>query len=106
MHVLQPNQYFGARVFSDAEAAVAHNDDSPYSSFVLDHYPTLQRLGAGLRDDGIDFTDATALFDAVEESIYVDNCCHYNQVGNVLLMDLVFERIEAALRATEGAQRP
>ena len=46
-----------------------------------------------LRFTGDDFHDASAIFDAVAEPIYVDDCCHYNQRGYEMLAEFVAQRV-------------
>lgn len=105
LHVLQPNQHVGAHVFSDAERALALNPASPYAAPARALYPRLREAGAALRAAGVDFHDATALFDAVPEPVYSDDCCHLNQRGYDRLAELVAERVAAQLAApvTAGA---
>ena len=89
VHVLQPNQYYGGRTFSVAEAKVAVNDRSPYRSSVKEGYPLLIEAGKTLRARSISFFDATGAFDRHSAAVYIDDCCHYTKVGNEILADFV-----------------
>jgi hypothetical protein len=93
LHVLQPNQYASERVFDATERRIALNPRSPYARHVADGYPLLRARAASLRGAGVDFHDASGLFDAVPEPIYIDDCCHYNQRGYELLADFIAERV-------------
>jgi hypothetical protein len=110
LHVLQPNQHVGAHPFSDEERRLALNPASPYAPPARALYPLLRGAGAGLRAAGVDFHDATALFDAVPDVVYSDDCCHLNQRGYDRLAELIGERVGAQLAApapagAEGAGR-
>lgn len=94
LHVLQPNQYVSGRRFGADEAGVALREGSPYARFARSLYPLLEARVPSLREQGIDFADARALFDDVDEIIYADECCHVNQRGNDLLADFVRSRMQ------------
>jgi len=94
LHVLQPNQYFGPRRFSAEEARVAINDSSPFRPPVEQGYPVLRRASARLEATG-QFFDATRLFDEEPAAVYMDDCCHYTELGNQLLADAIAARVLA-----------
>jgi hypothetical protein len=101
LHTLQPNQYFGSRRFSAEERSVAIAEASPYRQAVQEIYPQLLDRGEALQRDGVQFLDATSLFDNVQGTVYSDNCCHYNQRGNELLAEFI-----AARFVSEAVGRP
>lgn len=101
LHLLQPNQYHGSRPMSEAEARIARSTASVYAPRVVTGYPKLLQAGQGLRAAGESFIDATTVFDTVRETVYADDCCHYNQRGNGLLAVLV-----AQVLATPAGLRP
>ena len=82
LHVVQPNQYFSHKAFSGEEAKIALSPDSVYRKYVEIGYPKLLAAIPPLRAAGVHVLDATALFDDESQTIYSDNCCHYNQRGN------------------------
>ena len=88
-HFLQPNQYFGARRFTEAERTTALNDASPYKRSVEAGYPSLVAEGAALRQRGVRFVDATRALDGEASPAYMDDCCHYTLAGNLTLADFV-----------------
>ena len=103
LHVLQPNQYDpGSKPMAEAEQAVAVQPNGPYVERVVNGYPRLRARGRELGLRGVSFVDLTMLFSETEAPIYVDNCCHYNEEGNVLLANAVVESllIEAKKRTT------
>lgn len=103
VHVLQPNQYFTTRRFSEAEAATALSDASPYKRSVEEGYPVLQaEARSTLVGNKVSFFDATAILDREAEQVYVDDCCHYTLTGNRLLAEFIV----TAIRSTPGPWNP
>ena len=96
-HFLQPNQYVeGSKPLTEEELRKAINPSQPYRSGVEEGYPELQRLGAELARNGVAFHDATGVFAEVQQSVYFDDCCHFNIVGNRVLARFVARAIGAA----------
>jgi hypothetical protein len=92
LHVLQPNQYFTRRVFSDEEARVALNDRQPFKQPVERGYPVLARATAAFEHrEG--FLDGTTLFDAESAAVYEDDCCHYTDRGYEILAEVIARRV-------------
>jgi hypothetical protein len=98
VHFLQPNQYFTKRRFSDAEAATALNDASPFKRGVEEGYPALQAAARTLVANKIFYFDATRALDDEPSPAYIDDCCHYTVIGNRVLADFV----AASILATPG----
>ncbi len=97
-HVLQPNQYLpGSKPLSEREErqAIYPDPDYEYGNAIEKGYPYLIAAGAKLRSRGLNFHDLTGLFSNTRETIYVDTCCHYNQLGNEMLMKSIAARIES-----------
>ena len=100
LHVIQPNQYHvTGRQFSAEERAVAIADRTPYAQPVVEGYPRLAEAIPALRDAGVPVYELFELFDDVSEPVYVDNCCHYNELGQHVLAsriaDLLLEQLAA-----------
>jgi hypothetical protein len=91
VHVLQPNQYYSTRVFSDAEKKVAFNDASPFKAGAQAGYPHLETV---LEPGAL---NAVHIFDAERTAVYLDDCCHYTIAGNRLLADFIARAALAAL---------
>ncbi len=96
VHFLQPNQYYTARQFDDAEAAVALNEESPYKRSVELGYPALEAAQSRLLSADVWFFDATHVFDQEPAPVYMDDCCHYTLVGNQVLADFIAASILGA----------
>lgn len=90
VHVLQPNQYFSRRPFTEEERRVALNPASPFKPGAELGYP---RLLAALTESATPVFDATRLFDDERAPVYVDDCCHYTRRGNELLADFVVRSV-------------
>jgi hypothetical protein len=104
VHVLQPNQYVpGSKHLSDNERRVAYDQRQPFAGWVTAGYAALAERFDLLRARGVDFFDATMIFAAVSEDVYVDTCCHFNRRGNeILLTELLdFLRLRGAQDARE-----
>lgn len=97
IHVLQPNQYHCKKSFGESERAIALSETSPYRRAVESIYPHLKLGIEELRHQGVNSIDATGLFDRIEDVVFSDNCCHYNNLGNALLEDMVVDAISAIL---------
>ncbi len=94
LHVIQPNQYFSKKTFSEGEKRGAVSSDSPYSKGARTGYPYLLERIPAMRSRGVSVVSAVELFDAETETIYADNCCHFNQVGNEILADFIASHID------------
>ena len=90
IHVLQPNQYYSTRVFSEEERKVAFNDASPFKPGAQAGYPYLEKM----LDPGA--LNAVNIFDTEREPMYFDDCCHYTVAGNRVLADVIARAVLAA----------
>lgn len=95
-HVLQPNQYVSAKPLSAEEQRYAFNPDHPYAVAAVKGYPYLLARAEELRRQGVRFVNAVDAFDAHPETLYIDDCCHFNQRGAEILADLVADAILAS----------
>jgi hypothetical protein len=94
VHVLQPNQYFSQRRFTEGERKVAINPASPFKPGAELGYPKLlAALSGSVAVDGSPVFDATRLFDDERALVYADDCCHYTRRGNELLADFVVRSV-------------
>lgn len=104
IHILQPNQYYqGSKVLSDEEKnkafynyTVSSDDPSLMLSYrwaATKGYPLLVEAGKELAKQGEYFFDFTQIFSGVTETIYVDDCCHYNTRGNELFVHAIVNAI-------------
>jgi hypothetical protein len=99
-HFLQPNQYDpGAKPMGAAERRTAYKADHPYRTGVEKGYPLLARAGRELAAGGVKFYDARQVFAGVEEPLFIDQCCHFNEKGNRILAAWIAARIVQDLGA-------
>ena len=98
VHVLQPNQYdLGSKTLTAAELEMAYDAEGPYRPAVELGYPMLREAGARLVESGVEFHDLSTLYADVDETVYSDVCCHYNQEGNRLLAMGIAGAVKSAL---------
>ncbi len=94
---IQPNQYWDTgRPMSEGESRVALNPDSSFIPGVELGYPLLLEEAASLRRQGVASFSAAEVFDNATEAMYIDNCCHFNALGNKLLADFMADAIVGA----------
>jgi hypothetical protein len=86
IHVLQPNQYVeGSKNLSEKEKEVAIDVNYTEGIAAKEGYKYLILKGKQLKAQGLPFYDFTMVFKDVKEDIYVDDCCHFNMYGNVIM---------------------
>jgi hypothetical protein len=89
-HFVQPNQYVQtSRVMSREERAVAFNEASPFRPGAVKGYPLMTAELDKLQQAGLNVFSAVNVFDTISEPVYMDDCCHYNQAGNVAFCNYV-----------------
>lgn len=97
---LQPNQYVKTRrVLGKEERAVAFSEASPFLPGTLKGYPLLLDEITNLRQAGVNVFSAVEVFDSISEPVYLDNCCHYNKVGNLAFGNYVANSIAQILKS-------
>jgi hypothetical protein len=98
LHVLQPNQYFSKAKFTEEQRKTVLNLQSPpVASLVPAHYRAYLERADVLRKNGIEFFDASGVFDGSDGSVFHDNCCHFNEAGNKILAAAIADRVMAVL---------
>ena len=105
LHIVQPNQYYSRKAFTEREKEVALSlpPDHAYRVALADGYRTLEAQMPALQERGV--ISAIPLFDAIREDIYIDNCCHFNARGETMLAEFVAARAGDWL-AAKTAPRP
>ena len=91
---LQPNQYAeGSKTFSPEERsnALGYGQAEELSR----RYRRLREEVARLRTAGLRAFDLTLAFSDVAETVYIDNCCHVNELGNRVIADRIADAIIA-----------
>jgi hypothetical protein len=92
-HFLQPNQYYSKKIFTKEEQKIALDHQGPYSLLVKAGYPALHQQVEVLRKNNVNAYSGVEIFDKVKETVYIDNCCHFNRLGNRILADFIAESI-------------
>lgn len=104
VHCLQPNQYVeGSKPMGEWEREKMIAVDQEYGQAVARGYPMLIEAGKSLQERGIAFHDLTQLFATIEEPLYRDPFCHYNERGNEIFAEAVAEKVIEALAGDEKA---
>jgi hypothetical protein len=89
-HFLQPNQYVpGSKPLTEEELLKAFGEKSQYKVIVEDGYSALQQEGVRLKQMGENFYDLSYIFKDNHETLYLDECCHFNRTG----LGIMAERI-------------
>lgn len=104
VHVLQPNQYLeGRKPLSEEETRLYYHPDAPYGRVAADGYAQLFAEAPRLAEAGVHYHDLTRIFEDDERTLYMDDCCHFNQVG----IDLLSRRIgELVVQDAAGPTEP
>ena len=93
-HFLQANQYYQTgREFSEEEKIVAFSDSSPYEEGVRKGYPPLLSKMGFLKESRVNIFSTINVFDDTKNLVYRDNCCHYNKLGNEILLNYISKSI-------------
>ncbi len=101
LHLLQPNQYLpNSKPLSNDELEKAFDAEGPYRPVIEEGYPLMQAAGDELAARGIEFVDLSLLFESERRTVYADNCCHYNALGNELLCKAI-ARAVGGVRSNE-----
>lgn len=90
---IQPNQYFSKKNFTARELDEAVNTKLKYARFVQAGYPQLLEKLPSIRSAGVNLFSAVQIFDGEASTVYIDRCCHFNNLGNRLLANYIAEKI-------------
>lgn len=97
IHLLQPNQYLkGSKKLSEEEMKTAYIEDSQdrfYKTAVTKGYPLLIKKSNDFISSQVHFINTTELYKELSQTIYVDTCCHVNQIGNDMLANTIAKGI-------------
>ena len=97
-HFIQPNQYIeGAKPkMNDREkkiAIVPSNAGGGYGAWYKRAYPLVKQQQQWMQDQGIVSTDLTFLYKDESRPIFIDNCCHVNRRGSMMIIDKIVDTI-------------
>lgn len=99
-HVIQPNQYHPTeRTFTAEEKNLFVN--TPYLEGVQQGYPRLLERVETLQNSGINVINAVTVFDEEKESVYRDNCCHYNPKGQEIFTEYIGQSVGEKLKSSQ-----
>ena len=93
LHVLQPNQYFGNRIFGPEETKIAIDFKHIYSANAKDGYPYLAARVDDFKAHGVQFASGLAILDQETQPVYVDACCHFNTTGTNLIAEFIVAQL-------------
>jgi hypothetical protein len=89
---LQPNQYLkGSKSLSEEENRIAidpHRVEDTNEMMV-----SLRTAVQDLRHDGVPIFDLTNIFLNITDTVYKDDCCHLNNLGNRFMADAVISKV-------------
>ena len=106
LHALQPNQYVdGSKPFT-AEEDERFRGNAAIRRFVAAGWPKLRTTWASASADGLDAVDLTEVFSGTTETVYGDDCCHLNDVGNRMLAERLLAEIAARPALVAGIAAP
>jgi hypothetical protein len=89
VHFLQPNQYYSKKSFTQKEQETALDNQLAYNYLVKKGYPVLHQAVEALKNNHVNTFSAVEIFDRVKETIFIDKCCHFNQLGNEIFADFI-----------------
>lgn len=94
LHVVQPNQWW--RAAGDYEPIAADHVYAWVVELVNKGYPAIVARTPALKAAGVELLDATLLFkERADRDIYVDDCCHYTDLGNDVLAAAIADQVAA-----------
>ncbi len=106
-HVLQPNQYYQTqRQFTSEERNQAITPNHPYSQGVIQGYPQLLKKAEILQENQVNFINAVTALDREKSTVYSDDCCHYNALGQQQFAQFVADEIVKILQQTPPKINP
>ncbi|MBW2522800.1 MAG: hypothetical protein JRI23_01430 [Deltaproteobacteria bacterium] len=99
VHFIQPNQYVpGSKPLTEEERRTALD---PTNEITAESYRVLRAHAAKLSERGVDVHSLVGLFSEVDETLYVDRCCHLNRKGNEMIANAMADHILASSPSAE-----
>lgn len=97
---LQPNQYLpNTKPYSIEEIQKFINKEHPYAEITEELYPQLIKASQSLASDDITIVDLSKVFMDKSETLYTDDCCHYNKQGHQAVTSAIMNTIAPLLRS-------
>jgi hypothetical protein len=106
-HIIQPNQYHQTnRVFTQKEKTEMITPSHPYAEGATKGYPQILSRVKDLQNAQINVFSAVNIFDTEKETIYRDACCHFNELGENIFADFIFNNIQTTLQQNPSLLNP
>lgn len=64
-----------------------------WTELITPEYERLSKLSQDLRAEGVASYDLRRVYATTEETVYVDSCCHLNELGLRLLGEAIADRV-------------
>ena len=99
IHFLQPNQYVeGSKPLSREEKRIAFVEDHRFRHSVMHGYPLIEKKGAELAENhDVAFVSLSMIFAKEKRTLYYDDCCHFNALGNEIMAEKIAAEITERL---------
>jgi hypothetical protein len=97
-HFVQPNQYDRGSKPLSPEERESFTRNAAWFDEVTPRYATVERMTRQLRAAGVDSTHLGRLFADTPQTVYVDDCCHFNRLGVEMLAGAVARHVAASGR--------
>ena len=96
LHVLQPNQWY-----RKSGKYIPRSKDHIYKKYIEPvnfGYNAFLKQEKNLVVAGVDFFDATKIFSDLSHQNFIDDCCHYTEKGNNILMKAIANHIAKKIK--------
>ena len=88
------------------EMQTAYSETFDTGKSAIAGYPMLIEQGKRLAEEHINFFDATQVFAQERQTVYIDVCCHYNDLGKELLARFILDKVCQNPRLREFFNNP
>ena len=92
-HFVQPNQYDRGSKPLSPEERESYTRNTAWFDEVTPRYAIVERMSERLRAEGVDSTYLGRLFAGTSDTVYVDDCCHFNRLGIDVLAGAVARHV-------------
>lgn len=91
---LQPNQYLpNTKPYSAEELQKFINKNHLYAEITKNMYPQLIKTARSFTSDDVTIVDLSHVFAHKNETLYADDCCHYNKRGYEILTSAIMDTL-------------
>ena len=103
-HFLQPNQHVpDSKPLSEEERKKFYRPNREV--IYRETLPLMAEFGTRLREHGINYFDLTKIFENNPETLYRDECCHFNTRGNQLLVEQMVRHMAESFVPREDSSK-